>query len=80
MLNQYVHLGKIGSGSYGKVVRCFGCGNNQFSWTYDQILFVLLLERFDTEACRMENYMQSRYCFLLFSVLVTKMSSYELNK
>ena len=28
MVNQYVHLGKIGSGSYGKVVRYLGCANN----------------------------------------------------
>jgi hypothetical protein len=27
MINQYVHLGKIGSGSYGKVVRYLGCAN-----------------------------------------------------
>ena len=27
MVNQYVHLGKIGSGSYGKVVRYLGCAN-----------------------------------------------------
>jgi hypothetical protein len=30
MVNQYVHLGKIGSGSYGKVVRHIGCANNYF--------------------------------------------------
>uniref|UniRef100_A0A0A8XN86 Umc1506 n=1 Tax=Arundo donax TaxID=35708 RepID=A0A0A8XN86_ARUDO len=28
MINQYVHLGKIGSGSYGKVVRYLGRANN----------------------------------------------------
>ena len=30
MVDQYVHLGKIGSGSYGKVVRYIGCANNCF--------------------------------------------------
>jgi len=42
MVDQYVHLGKIGSGSYGKVVRYIGCANNCFI-SPDRCLFFFLL-------------------------------------
>lgn len=47
MVNQYVHLGKIGSGSYGKVVRYLGYVDinvpnrclNSFYFVAEQVLY-----------------------------------------
>jgi len=40
MVNQYVHLGKIGSGSYGKVVRYLGYVDIKFSKCMSKFLLL----------------------------------------